>query len=188
MIPGKTDVRQGLLPFTIIVALLSLLLFTYLYLGRSPVAEAEGLLEEVAEVLGVAGGYALAVIYIRSVLKIAINEGDLLQRFIPADYQELSASLGQRALHLLNRTHRLVGAAAAGLLISHAFLVGTARWNLFLDMLLALLIWQALFGIFLVVRFPPAALRRYGYLVHAQLFSGVMIGIFAGFGHLLAGD
>jgi hypothetical protein len=62
---------------------------------------------------------------------------------------------------------------------------GTAKWNPFLMLLLALIIWQGLFGLFLVIRFPAPALKRYGYVVHAQLFSGVMIAIFAAFGHLL---
>jgi hypothetical protein len=56
---------------------------------------------------------------------------------------------------------------------------------MFLEMLLFLLVWQGMFGLFLVIRFPVASLKRYGYLVHAQLFSGIMIGVFAGFGHLL---
>lgn len=186
--PGKTDPKQGVLPFTIVVTILSALLYLYLSLGRTPLPEAEGFRKELGEWLGGAGGYALGLIYGRSLLKLAVNGGSLLQRFIPGDYQALSASLGQRLLTLLNRTHKHVGAAAVGLLLSHALLTGTARWNLFLEMLLVLLVWQGLFGLFLVVRFPPASLKRYGYLVHAQLFSGVMIGIFAGFGHLLVGD
>ena len=60
-----------------------------------------------------------------------------------------------------------------------------ARWNYFLEMVLFLLLWQGTFGLFLVARFPTASLKHYGYLVHAQLFSGVMMGIFAAFGHLL---
>jgi len=59
------------------------------------------------------------------------------------------------------------------------------RWNLFLELVLVLLAWQGFFGIFLLMRVPVAAMKRYSYLVHAQLFTGVMIGVFAFFGHLL---
>ncbi|GAM09581.1 hypothetical protein OR1_01861 [Geobacter sp. OR-1] len=185
---GKIDPKQGLIPFAIVVVIMSSLLFVYLYLGREPVAEAEGFRAELAEGFGSAGLWALAIIYGRSVLKMALNEGTLLERFIPVYYQELSVSASRKVLNILNRTHKHVGAFAVAILAGHAALMGTVRWNLFLEMVLALLVWQGVFGLFLVVRFPPASLRRYGYLVHAQLFSGVMIGVFAGFGHLLVGD
>lgn len=185
MFNGKIDPKQGLLPFTIIVTFLSLLLYIYLYLGRGPDIEVEGFRKELAEVFGGIGGYALALVYGRSILKMVVNDGTLLQRFIPEDYHALSASTSKRLLSFLNRTHKHVGAAAVGMLLSHATLSANAKWNLFLEMLLFLIAWQGLFGLFLVVRIPPAALKRYGYLVHAQLFSGITIGIFAIFGHLL---
>lgn len=182
----KSDPKRGLVPFAIVVTILSLLLFIYLYHGRTPVPEEEeSFLAELGEGLGGAGIYALVLIYGRSVLKMILNQGTLLQRFIPDYYQDISVSASRRVLNFLNRTHKLVGAAAVGLLLGHALLMGTARWNPFLVMLLALLVWQGLFGLFLVIRFPPSSLKRYGHMVHAQLFSGVMIGIFAAFGHLL---
>lgn len=185
---GKYDPKQGLIPFTIVAACASLLMFVYLYLGRQPVPEAEGFRQELAEWFGGAGGSALAVIYVRSILKLVLNEGSIMQRFIPGDYHERASSTARQILNFLNRTHRYVGAAAVGILFSHALLMGTARWNPFLYILLGLIAWQGLFGLFLVIRFPVVSLKRYSYLVHAQLFSGVLIGLCAAFGHLLASD
>jgi hypothetical protein len=182
---GNLDAKQGLIPFTIALTIVSTLYFIYLYQGHSPAPESESFLKELGEGLGSLGLYALAIIYGRSLLKLILNEGTLLQRFIPV-YQDLSISMSKRLLTLLNRYHKHVGAAAVGLLLGHALLMGTAKLNPFLILLLVLIVWQGLFGLFLVIRFPAVSLKRYGYVVHAQLFSGVMIGIFAAFGHLLA--
>ena len=181
---GNYDAKQGLIPFTVVLTILSSLCFIYLYQGYQPVPESETILTELGEGLGSLGLYALACIYGRSVLKMLLNEGTLLQRFIPV-YHDLSISLSRRLLTILNRYHKHVGAVAVGLLLGHALLVSTAKWNPFLILLLVLVSWQGLFGLFLVIRFPAASLKRYGYVVHAQLFSGVMIGVFAAFGHLL---
>jgi hypothetical protein len=181
---GKFDLKQGIIPFTIGLTIVSSLYFVYLYHGHKPPDETETFLKELGDGLGSVGLYAMGVIYARSVLKLLINEGTMLQRFIPV-YQDLSISLSRRLLTLLNRYHKHVGAAAVGLLTGHALLVGVAKWNPFLILLLVIIIWQGGFGIFLVTRFPVASLKRYSYVVHSQLFSGVMIGVFAAFGHLL---
>jgi len=36
-----------------------------------------------------------------------------------------------------------------------------------------------------VIRIPINPLKKYGRLAHAQFFTGIMIGVFAIFGHLL---
>jgi len=166
----------------------SSLVFLYLYLGRQPVAEVKGFRGELAEGLGTVGLWALAVIYGRSALKVVLAEGTLLQRFIPEEYHGPSVSVTRRVLQFLNGTHKYVGALAVLVFAGHAVLGGTTRWNLFLMMVLALVAWQGIFGLFLVIRFSITTLKRYGYLVHAQLFTGVMIAIFAAFGHLLLED
>lgn len=177
--------KEGIIPFTIVITGLSLLLFFYLYLGREPIAEVHGFRKELAEGFGSMGLWALLLIYGRSGMKMMLNDGSFLQRFIPDDHIDLSLSVSRKVLGFLNRTHKYVGAVALVVFISHALLMGTIRWNLFLEMVLLLLLWQGLFGIFLVVRFAPGSFKRYGYPVHAQLFTGVMIGVFAAFGHLL---
>ena len=179
------DLKKGLIPFTVVVIGLSSLLFFYLYLGKEPTPEVHGFRKEIAEGLGTVGLCALAIIYGRSMLKLILNEGTLLQRFIPDDHYELSMSASRKLLAFLNRTHKYVGATTIVLMPGHALLMGTARWNPFLVSVLCLLAWQGVFGLFLVVRFPSSTLKQYGHLAHAQLFTGVMIGVFAAFGHLL---
>jgi|GEM_PF-2948204 len=176
---------QGLVPFSIMVVGISTLLFFYLYLGRVPGPEIHGLRKEIAESLGTAGVWALAIIYGRSLLKLIHNEGTLMQRIIPDEHYEFSQATSRKLLTFLNKTHKHVGATTVVLIFSHALLNGTIRWNPFLTAILCLVAWQGIFGLFLVVRFPVKTLKHYGRLVHAQLFTGVMIGVFAAFGHLL---
>ena len=173
--------------FTLTVAMVSGLGFLYLLFQPAlpPSRVAHSALTNLAQFLGGTGFYALALIYGRSLLKIALGNGPLLQRFIPDETYDRSISIAKKILFYLNRTHKYVGAAAIGILFAHALMMGPQRWNPFLIMVLILLAWQAIFGLFLTLKFTPARLKRYGYLVHAQLFSGVMIAIFAGFGHLL---
>ncbi|WP_320044591.1 hypothetical protein [uncultured Desulfobacter sp.] len=173
--------------FTLAVAMVSGLGFFYLLSqparGSSP--EVHNSLKDVAEFFGGTGFYVLIVIYLRSLLKIVLGKGSLLHRFIPDDNYDHSVSIAKKVLGFLNRTHRYVGAASIIIIATHALMMGIRMWNPFLIMVLILLAWQGLFGFFLILKFTPARLKRYGYLVHAQLFSGVMIAIFAGFGHLL---
>lgn len=176
---------RGLFPFTIVVVGLSALLFLYLYLGKEPTAEVHGFRKEFAEGLGKVGLCALAIIYGRSVLKLILNEGTLLERIIPDEHVDLSRSAFHKLLAFLNHAHKHVGAAAIVIMAGHALLMGPARWNPFLIAVLCLLAWQGVFGLFLVVRFPAGTLKWYSRLAHAQFFTGVMIGVFAVFGHLL---
>ncbi|MBU0486164.1 MAG: hypothetical protein KKB30_16790 [Proteobacteria bacterium] len=177
--------KQGLIPFSILVVGISSLLFLYLYLGKEPTVEIHGFRKEVAEIFGMAGFCALALIYGRSILKLILNEGTFLQRIIPDDHYDRSLSASRKLLAFLNRTHKHVGATAIVIMATHALLMGPARWNPFLISVLCLLAWQGIFGIFLVVRFPINTLKKHGRMAHAQLYTGVMIGVFAAFGHLL---
>jgi hypothetical protein len=179
------DLKKRVIPFTILATGLSALLFFYFYLTQQPVAEVHGWRKDVAEGFGTVGLYLLAIIYGRTLLKILLNEGPLLERFLPQEYLECSLPVGKKVLVLLNQTHKYVGAAAIVALATHGLLMGWIHRNLFLQLVLVLLVWQGLFGLFLVVRFPIKTLKRYSYLAHAQLFTGVLLSIFASFGHLL---
>ena len=181
----RINLMQGLIPFSIVVVGLSSLLFLYLYLVRQPVVETHGLRKEISEVLGTLGLWALMIIYGRSILKLTLNDGTFLQRIIPGGQYSLSLSACRKLLFWLNRTHKHVGAGAIVLLAGHALLMNTIRLNIFLSSVLYLLVWQGVFGLFLVIRVPNNPLKKYGRLAHAQLFSGIMIGVFASFGHLL---
>lgn len=181
----RINARQGLIPFSIMVVGISSLFFLYLYLGKEPAVEVHGLRKEVAEGLGILGVWFLGIIYGRSVLKLSLIDGTFWQRIIPDGYYNTSLSASRKLLSFLNRTHKHVGATAIVFLVGHALLMSTANWNPFLISVLCLLAWQGIFGLFLVVRIPISPLRKYGRLAHAQFFTGVMIGIFAIFGHLL---
>jgi len=73
---------------------------------------------------------------------------------------------------------------------THISMMGFPRHNhiLFFPALLALVIWQGLFGLFLTWRYSPNELKKFSHVVHAQFITGIAIGVFAFFGHLLIDD
>ena len=91
-------------------------------------------------------------------------------------------------LNLLNKTHLHVGVCAIALIVLHALFMGISDQNAFLYLVLALIAWQGLFGFFLAWRYSPRDLKKVSYLVHAQFLTGIMIGLFSFFGHLLVGN
>jgi hypothetical protein len=62
------------------------------------------------------------------------------------------------------------------------------RHILFFPALLGLVVWQGVFGMFLTLRYSPVELKKFSYLVHAQFVTGIAIGVFALFGHVLIDD
>ena len=91
-------------------------------------------------------------------------------------------------LNFLNSTHVYVGIAAIAVILLHIAMVGLHADILFFPAVLALVLWQGVFGFFLTWRFSPQELKKASYGVHAQFFTGIMIGIFSVFGHLLLDD
>jgi hypothetical protein len=81
-----------------------------------------------------------------------------------------------------------VGIAAIAVIVLHIAMVGLHPDILFFPVVLVLVLWQGLFGFFLTWRFSPQDLKNVSYLVHAQFLTGIMIGIFSVFGHLLLDD
>ena len=140
---------------------------------------------EAGDFFGSAGVYALAALYGRTLLKLTLspqNSPGLLKPLVDiAIIKEYSKKLVQ----FLNRTHYHLGIAAIAILILHAVLEGVSRFNPFLVMVLILLAWQGIFGMLILAKFLPPSIKRPSYPAHAQLFSGIMILIFAAFGHLL---
>ena len=97
-------------------------------------------------------------------------------------------SLVRRLLGFLNRTHIYVGIATVAVILLHIFLMGMSMKILFFPAVLVLVVWQGVFGLFLRWRYTPKELKKLSYLVPAQFFTGIMIGIFAYFGHMLIDD
>lgn len=171
-----------------VVLILSGLYFIYAYMTVPPVEENHGILGEVGEVFGVLVAYALVLLYSRGVVKLLLNQGSFLTRFLPNDTGSLPRNLAERLLDLLNKTHPALGVLTILMVVLHVNFSSSSKMNLFMLLTLVVMFWQGSFGLFLKISFTPGALRRQSYGVHAQLVTAGLILIFAGFGHLLVGD
>ena len=179
---------QGILIFTASVFLISFVYFISIYQNRPDDHERETFLSEIGEFFGILGTWALVVIYARTLLKLAIGKGGIAQRLVPDEYDVSAFPPFKALLVFLNRTHIYVGIAAIAVILLHIAILGLHREILFFPAVLALLVWQGLFGFFLTWRFSPQELRSTSYFVHAQFLTGIMIGIFSVFGHILVDD
>jgi hypothetical protein len=179
---------KQLLLFTACVFLTSLGYFLAIYPNRAEDPEHETFLHEIGEVFGTFGVWALAIIYGRTLVKLAFGEGGLAQRLVPDEYAGPALTPFKALLNLLNRTHVFVGVAAIAVILLHIAMVGLHADILFFPAVLALVLWQGVFGFFLTWRFSPQEFKKAAYVVHAQFLTGIMIGIFSLFGHLLLND
>ena len=176
---------KRLVLYTLIILIVSVVYFVYAYTTYPPTPENETFLSEVGEGFGVVGLWGLLFIYGRTVLKLLMGKGSLAKRLVPDYTPPETVSIFQFLLTFLNKTHNHVGIATVAVILIHITLTGGLTSNLFFIAVLALIIWQALFGLFLSWRYTPKELKKFAYLVHAQFLTGIMIGIFAIFGHLL---
>lgn len=176
---------KGILVYTAIVGLASLAYFFYAHSVYPPTPERETFLSEVGEGFGEIGLWALLFIYARTLLKLLLGKGAIARRLLPGHAAPFPDTGVRQLLGFLDRTHVYVGIATVAVILLHIGLVGLPMEILFFPAVLALVVWQGVFGLFLAWRFPPARLRKFAYLVHAQLLTGIMIGFFAWFGHLL---
>jgi len=179
---------KNLLLFTASVFLLSLGYFLAIYPNRPEDPEHETFLRDLGEVFGTFGIWALAIIYGRTLLKLAFGQGGFVQRLVQDEYAVSTIPPFKTLLKFLNRTHVYVGIAAIAVILLHIAMVGLHADILFFPAVLALVLWQGVFGFFLTWRFSPQDLKKASYGVHAQFLTGIMIGIFSAFGHLLLDD
>ena len=179
---------KGILIYTAIILFASIVYFVYAYTMYPPVPENETFLSEVGEGFGEVGLWALLFIYARTILKLVMGKGALAKRILPDYSPTATATVFQQLLGLLDRTHIYVGIATVAIILLHIALMGMPMEILFFPAVLALVVWQGLFGMFLTWRYSPKELKKFSYLVHAQFLTGIMIGIFAYFGHLLIDD
>lgn len=178
-------IDKGLLRFSLIVGTLSLAYFVYFTLRYGQIAGPKSPWHEAGEFFGSVGAYALVGLYGRSLLKILLSPQNSPRWCQPLFAAEGIKKYGQRVVQFLNRTHYHLGIASIAILLLHAVMEGVGRFNPFLIMVLILLAWQGIFGMLILTKFLPPSLKRPAYPAHAQLFSGIMILIFAAFGHLL---
>ncbi len=176
---------KGVLIYAAAILFISVAYYIYALTVYPPIEESETFLSEVGEGFGEIGLWLLLFIYARTVLKLFMGKGRLAKRLLPDYSPPAAASLLERLLCFLNRTHVHVAIATVAVILLHILMMGVPLENLFFQAVIALVVWQALFGLFLTWRFTPAELKKFSYLVHAQFVTGIALGMFAYFGHLL---
>ena len=181
---------RNILIYALVISLVSLVYFIYAYSVHPIPEERETFLTEIGESFGNAGLALLLFIYFRTLLKLALGQGKLAQRLLPDYTSPINSSALNRLLTWMNRTHIYFGIAAVAIILLHISMMGFFRYShiLFFPALLALVVWQGLFGLFLTLRYTPAELKKFSHLVHAQFVTGIAIGVFAFFGHMLIDD
>ena len=174
--------------YTIATVVVSVLYFGYVSVSSPPTVERETFLSEIGEGIGEIAMWVFVFIYFRTVLKLIMGRGPISRRLLPEYKAPPQTNMLKKIVVYLDRTHVHVGIAAVALAALHISLMGEPFSNLFFIAVILLILWQTGFGFFLRWRNAPVSMKRYSYSVHAQLATGVMIGVFAWFGHMLVGD
>jgi hypothetical protein len=174
--------------FTAIVTVISIGYYSYALFLYPPTEENETFLSEIGEGFGEIGLWLLLFIYARTLIKILLGKGAISKRMLPEYSPPIESKQFNKLIHYLDRTHIYFGICAVAVILLHIAMMGIPMNILFFPAVLFLVVWQGLFGMFISWRYSPKELKKFSYLVHAQLFTGVMIGIFAYFGHLLIDD
>jgi len=187
MNPLSKGLRKILI-FTAVIIIISSGYYFYALSLYPPIEEQETFLSEIGEELGEIGLWLLLFIYFRTFIKLLLGKGAISRRILPSYSPHIDTKSFHYLIHILDRTHVYFGISAVALIILHIALMGLPLHILFFPVVLALVIWQGLFGLFISWRYTPTELKKFSYLVHAQLFTGIMIGVFAYLGHLLIDD
>jgi hypothetical protein len=146
----------------------------------------------IGEAVGSGVLWLFAIIYGRTLLKISLRQGPLLERLLPEGiWNSYAVPWARKLLRLLNQSHPYIGAAVVIMVLGHAWLEGFSQANFHMRTVVALILWQFSFGLFLLNRYQIVfikKMKKYGYLAHSQLYTGIAIGIGAIFGHLLVSN
>jgi len=179
---------KRVLIFTAVIVVLSISYYLYALVVYPPVQESETFLSEIGEGFGEIGLWLLLFIYARTLIKLLLGTGSISKRILPEYSPPVDHKLFNNLIHFLDRTHIYFGVSAVAIIILHIVLMGIPMHIIFFPAVLILVIWQGVFGMFISWRYTPKELKKLSYLVHAQLSTGIMIGVFAYFGHLLIDD
>ncbi len=179
---------KKIIVFTAVTIVVSLGYYIYARSLYPATPERETFLTEIGEGFGEFGLWLLLFIYARTGIKLLLGKGAISKRILPEYSPPLDAKPFQSLIGLLDRTHVYFGIGAVAIIILHIALMGVPMHILFFPAVLILVIWQGVFGLFLAWRYTPKELKKLSYLVHAQLFTGIMIGVFAFLGHALIDD
>ena len=176
---------RKILFFTLATVLISIGYYLFISAKYPAIEEHETILFEIGEGLGEIALWLVIFIYLRTLLKVVLGKGGVSKRLLPSYSSPVDARYFKTLITYLDRTHIYFGIAAIAVSLLHVVMVGLPMHILFFPAVLALLLWQGAFGMFISWRYSPKELRKFSYLVHAQLFTGIMMGVFAYFGHLL---
>ncbi len=176
---------KRLLMYTGVILIASVAYTIYAFNTLPAAVERETFLSELGEGFGEVAMYALGFIYLRTLLKLLMGKGPLSKRLLPSYTPPPQANMLKKFIVFLDRTHVHVGIASVAIIVIHTVLMGDPMRNLFFPAILILVAWQTVFGLFLRWRTAPRDLKKVSFSVHAQLVTGVMMGIFAYFGHVL---
>ncbi len=179
---------RKILIFGALTVVLSIGYYVYIGFHYPPIPEHETFLSELGEGVGEIGLWLLLFIYARTALKLALGKGALSKRILPEYSSPIDASLFQNLIRVLDRTHIYFGICTVAIIILHIGLMDMPMHILYFPAVLALVVWQGAFGLFISWKYTPKAIKGFSYLVHAQLFTGIMIGVFAYLGHLFIDD
>lgn len=179
---------RKIIVFTVIVTVISIAYYSYALFKYAPIEESETFLSEIGEGFGEMGLWLLLFIYFRTLLKLLLGKGSISKRMLPEYSPPVTPQPVSKLIHYLDKTHIYFGISAVAIILLHIALMGIPIDILFFPAVLILVVWQGVFGLFISWRYTPKELKKFSYLVHAQLFTGIMIGLFAFFGHLLIED
>lgn len=176
---------KKLVIYSSIVLTLSVVYYVYAITKLAPSPEQETFLSELGEGIGEIAMWVFVFIYCRTLLKLTLGKGPIARRLLPNYKAPKAGSYVQKIVVSLDRSHVYFGIAALALALIHIALMGLHVEIIFFPLVLALVMWQGLFGMFISWRGAPRDIKKWSYAVHAQLFTGVAIGVFAFFGHTL---
>ena len=179
----STELKKILL-FTVATIVISGGYYFYISFHYPPIPEHETFLSELGEGLGEIGLWLLLFIYTRTTLKLALGKGALSKRILPDYSSPIDAALFQKLIRYLDRTHIYFGIGAVAIILLHISLMGIPMHILFFPAVLILVVWQGAFGLFISWKYTSKEIKKLSYLVHAQLFTGIMMGVFAYLGHV----
>jgi len=175
---------KKILVFSAATIVVSLGYYIYASSRYPPTPERETFLTELGEGIGEIGLWLLLFIYTRTAIKLLLGKGALSKRILPEYSAPLDVGPFQGLIRFLDRTHIYFGIGAVAIILLHIVLMGIPMHILFFPAVLGLVIWQGAFGLFISWRYTPKELKKFSYLVHAQLFTGILIGVFAYLGHV----
>ena len=176
---------KKVLAFTLATIVISLGYYIYARIQYPAIPERETFLTELGEGIGAIGLWDHLYISDRTENHLDLGKGALSNRILPDYSPPINAGLFEILIGFLDRTHIYFGIGTVAIILLHIALMGIPMHILFFPAVLALVIWQGLFGMFITWRYTPKQIKKFSYLVHAQLFSGVMIGVFTYLGHAL---